>query len=269
MATGRNSTRLSSWLVGLEWSAGKQAIEFYLLPRAAVNKPTQIGNPWEPTALNYLRQASSGFNEAAKPDQAELALRFTHYDQGYDYSLLFFDGYVDDLIILQQENNTFFSDYQRYQAYGIQWAAGLGKSTLRAEFAYKTNFPLATKEHVLSRTKLSQLIVGWDRNFSDNRYINLQFFYDHFSNNSANDNYGLTYSVSDKYWNEDLQLGIRGLWNINTNEVLAEIFADYRYNDQWTAKAGYYCIDGDQNTLLQDYHRNQFFYLQLNYQFGL
>ncbi|MFD2176710.1 hypothetical protein [Veronia pacifica] len=270
LASGSNSTRLSTLVAGGQWTSGQHSVELWLLPMAAVNEQPVFGDPWELTSVNQLRRDSrSGkilLTESKAPRHQELAWRYSHHGKGLDYSLLFFDGYIDDPIILRSGDG-FFTEYERYQAYGAQLALGLGQSTIRAEFAYKPDFPLASANFIFNPSDVNQLIIGWDRNLESDRYINVQAFFDRYSQPDVPDHYGITFALSDQFLNESLTIGVRGLNDFSTHEYAVETYAHYQFDDHLNVKTGRYWINGDEGSIYQDYHRNAFTYFQVSYQF--
>ncbi len=277
LATGRSTRRLASDLVALEWLGNTHSLELVWLPRAAVDKQAAFGSPWEPPSLHMLRQAQRRgelrLDEADDPDGAEIAARFSHYGQGLDWYLLYFNGYRDNPLIEQSGDADLRARYRRYQAYGVQVALTLDESTLRLEAAHKPNFPVRSGDGQTRRTALSQFVIGWDYQLSSAAYLNLQLYYDHFHNLSTNDEYGegqyggLTFSLSDQYLDGQLTIGARGAVDVVSNESLTEIFAEYSPVDDWKLQLGHYFIDGPKDTALGEFRDNWLFNVQFTYFF--
>lgn len=252
IATGRNSTRLTSDLISTAWSQGQHSVAVWVMPEAAVNRHAGLTSPWSRGRALDIHS----------PKQSEALFRYSFFGQGKDVSLLYFSGFSDDPTVNEQGK----LEYVRYDAYGLQWAQGLGSSTLRGEIALKQGIPVQTA-HGYTKTQLQQIILGWDRNLDAGRYFNMQLFYDSYKDFSAFDQFGMTYAMSEKYWQDSLTVGWRGSWEWRRSQVTSELYLHYQHNDQWQWKAGRYWIDGEKGAALNRFHKNALFYLQVTYQF--
>ena len=126
----------------------------------------------------------------------------------------------------------FLMEPVKSQVFNINSAMTLGNSTLRAEAAYSRDVPVYDDAGNLYYTGMQQFIAGWDRNFDYDIYGNVQFFFDHY--NSYTNDYGMTFSLSQKYLNDALSVGVNALYGYR-NEHSVEAFAEYIVRD-----AGFY-----------------------------
>ncbi|EXJ15628.1 hypothetical protein [Imhoffiella purpurea] len=277
LATGRSSTRLASDLVALEWLGVQQSLELVWLPWAAVDQQAVFGSPWEPDAVHALREADRlgalRLEEADDPDDSELALRYSHYGQGLDWYLVYFDGYRDDPLVERLGEGMLRTGYRRYHAYGAQVALGVGDSTLRLELAHKPDYPITGGDGRMTRTALTQLVVGWDYQLDATAYLNLQLYVDRFHDVEADDEYGegqyagLTLGLSDRYLDDQLTLGVRGMADVVSGESMTEIYAEYSPVDDWSFQLGHYFIDGPADSGLGQFADNWLLYAQLTHFF--
>jgi hypothetical protein len=124
-------------------------LEGVLIPKAEVNKLSLPNSPWEPKGLKELRRGvESGeivLSPGEEPDDwfkdSEFAFRVSTVWKGFDLALLYYNGYTDDPAYhrdyLIDGRMRFTPRYQRYQAYGFNFAKGFERATIRGELAVK------------------------------------------------------------------------------------------------------------------------------------
>lgn len=280
IANARTSTRLPVPLIDMELALGHGlTAEAVVIPRAEINKLPGFGDPWEFPGLHRLRkEARRGALTLAvdTPRSPEFAFRLTQYQSGYDFGLAYYSGFVDAPVFAAQFTAAspprVTIRYPYFQAYGANVAIGLPRSTLRGEFAYKPRFPFSRATGSFVKRDYLQTVIGWDRTFFTNLYVNLQGF----SNNILNaarllvqdaHSYGFTFSVSDKFLRDDLTAGLRGLYGINDNGVALELFGEYALGDHWKINAGVLFFEGEKDRGVGVFDRNDFFSLRTAYVF--
>jgi hypothetical protein len=119
---------------------------------------------------------------------------------------------------------------------------------------------------------LRQGIIGIDRTFFTNLYVNLQFFYDFIEDGKESlflrrKTHGFTFEISDKFLDDDLTAGFRGMYFTSNEGSASEIFAEYKIGDHWQIAPGYMSFNGPKNSRLGQFGDNDMAYLRLRYSF--
>ena len=293
ISTARADARLPIVLADAILLLGPVIMEGVLIPKPEVNKFSLPNSPWESRELKKLRKmAESGeivLSPKEDPDKwfkyPEFAFRISTVWKGFDLALLYYDGYTDDPVYYRD----YLSDgrmrvtpcYQRYRAYGFNVAKGFERVTIRGELSVKPGLlysidqadPSYRKDSdgLISRN-LYQGVIGIDRTFFTNFYVNFQFFMDLIEDgkealSSKLKTHGITFEVSDKYFDDDLNMGIRGKLYTSSDGGTVEIFAEYKIGDNWEIAPGYMTFIGSNESRLGQYHQNDMVYLKLRYSF--
>ncbi len=293
IASGRADTRVPILLVNGIFLLGPVTLEGVYIPRAEVNKYPLPDSPWEPVGLKNMRKSVAAgmlvLSPAEEPDKwftdAEFALRAFTVWQGFDLALLYYNGYTDDPVYhrgyLTDGRKLFSPTYPRYRAYGFNFARGLERATIRGELAVKsglkfsidTNDPRYREDRdgLVSRN-VYQGVIGFDRTFFTNFYINFQFFADFVESGlqkiaTERKTHGISFEISNKFLADDLKAGLRGMYIINNNDSILEIFAQYKIGDNWQISPGLLLFNGRPNSRLGQYNKNDMVYLRLRYSF--
>ena len=293
IASARADARLPVLLANGIFMLGPVTVEGVLIPKAEINEFPLPNSPWEPKGLKELRKsAESGkivLSPGEKPDDwfkdSEFALRVSTVTGGFDLALLYYNGYTDDPVyhrdFLTDGRTHFTPRYQHYRAYGFNFAKGFEMATIRGELAVKpgllfsidSNDPsYSTDDDGLVTRDLYQGVIGIDRTFFTNLYVNLQFFYDFIENSREaialkRKTHGLTFEISDKFLDDDLTAGFRGTYFTSNEGSACEIFAENKIDDNWTIVPGCMFFNGPKNSRLGQYGENDMIYLRLRYSF--
>ena len=115
-------------------------------------------------------------------------------------------------------------------------------------------------------------MIGIDRTFFTNFYVNLQFFYDFIENGREaialkRKTHGLTFEISDKFLDDDLMAGFRGMYFTSNEGSACEIFAEYKIGDDWQIAPGCMFFNGPKDSRLGQFDDNNIVYLRLTYSF--
>jgi len=272
---------------------GPVTVEGVLIPKPEVNEFSLPNSPWEPRALKELRRsAESGEIVLAareEPDNwfknSEFAFRVSTVWHGFDLALLYYNGYPDDPVYhsdyLTDGRMRFTPHCHRYKAYGFNFAKGFERATIRGELAVKPGllFSIDTddpsyvedSDGLVSRD-LYQGIIGIDRTFFTNLYVNLQFFIDLIEDGqetlaSKRKTHGITFEISDKFLDDDLTAGFRGMYFTSNDGSASEIFAEYKIGDNWQIAPGYMFFNGPKHSRLGQFSHNDMVYFNLRYNF--
>lgn len=293
IAGARADARVPILLTDAIFSMGPITMEAVLIPKPEVNKFPLSGSPWEPLSLKNLRtNAASGAIVLAsnqEPDEwfkdVEFAFRASTVSKGFDLALLYYNGYPDDPAFhrdyLTDGRIRFTLGYTRYQAYGFNFATSLGSATIRGELALKPGLPFsidtndpfyATDNDGLVNRDLYQCVLGVDRTFYTNLYLNFQIFADFIENGNqtlASDRktHGIAFEVSDNFIDDDLKAGIRGTHFTSNDGSVFEFYAECKIGDNWQIEPGYMSFHGPKDSRLGQFGNNDMIYLRGRYSF--
>lgn len=284
IANARSLTRKSVPLIQSVIQTPLCTLEGVFIPQAVVNKPALSGSPWEPLVLKSLRKLEADgtilLDDENNPTGSEYGLRASTTMNGWDISLLYFAGYTKYPVYAR----TSYGGKIRYEAhhpslnaYGVAFAKGLSKGTMRGELAYKPKTVLQakstyTQHNGLIEADLLQGVIGIDWTFFTDFYVTSQYFMDIFLDDTSNatcSSYtdGFTFLVSDKYWDSALEAGVQGTVYLSGDGLSVEIYGQYDINDHWKLTAGFLLWDGEEQTILGQYRENDMVYLKLKYAF--
>ena len=124
----------------------------------------------------------------------------------------------------------------------------------------------------LATRDLYQGVIGIDRTFFTNLYLNLQFFMDIIEEGKETlsckrKTHGITWEVSDKFLDDDLTAGFRGMYFTSNEGSALEIFAEYKIGDNWEVAPGYMSFNGPKGFRLGQFNNNDMVYFRLRYSF--
>ena len=293
IASARADARLPILLADGIFLLGPVTLEGVLIPKSEVNEFPLPDSPWEPKPLKEMRRsAESGeivLSLREEPDDwfkdSEFAFRVSTVWKGFDLALLYYNGYTDDPVYhrdyLSGGRMRFTPRYQRYQAYGFNFAKGFERATVRGELAVKPGLlfsidlddPAYKKDcDGLVTRDLYQGVIGIDRTFFTNLYVNLQFFTDLIEDGqesiaSKRKTHGVSFEISDKFLDDDLTAGFRGTFFTSDEGLAAEIFAEYKIGDNWQIAPGYMTFNGPKDSRLGQFSHNDMIYFRLRYSF--
>lgn len=279
VSNARSGSRLPVPLLDIETRLGPVTTEAVLVPRPKFNKEAEQGSIWESPYLRDLREAASRdeiyLNKKQKPENHEYAFRLATYQQGYDLALLFYDGYIDDpvylLSISGDDKPAVERRYYRFKAVGVNLAMGFEHSTIRAEIACKHDYPFTSTDGNLIRQDIYQGILGWDRTFFTNLYLNAQVYYNRITGDDEisidRDSYGMTYSISDKFLDDNLEAGIRGMTSLKPKGSSIELFGIYKSGDQWEIAPGIMIFSGKKGSFAGQFADNDMVSCRIRYNF--
>jgi hypothetical protein len=293
IASARADARLPILLADGMFLLGPVTFEGVLIPKAEVNEFLLPNSPWEPKGLKKMRRSAESGEIVLAPKEepdnwfkdAEFAFRISTVWKGFDLALLYYNGYTDDPVYhrnyLTDGRMRFTPRYHRYEAYGFNFAKGFERATIRGELAVKPEllFSIDTddpsyvedSDGLVSRD-LYQGVIGIDRTFFTNLYVNLQFFYDFIENSREaialkRKTHGLTFEISDNFLDDDLSAGFRGMYFTSNDGSASEIFAEYKIGDNWQVTPGYMFFNGPKDSRLGQFNDNDMVYFNLRYNF--
>jgi len=293
IATARADMRLPIYLGDIIFLLGPVTLEGVLIPKPEVNKLSLPGSPWEPKGLRELRKAATSGEivlagekkPSFKLKNMEFAFRFSTFLKGFDLAFIYYNGYMDNPVFyrdyLEDGRMQFTPKYIRYDAYGFNFAKGFGRGTTRGEFSIKPVIPFSIdpndpsykkdNDGLISRN-LYQGIIGIDYTFFTNLYVNFQFFFDVIEDGKEmlaqkRITHGITFDISNKFLEDNLTAGFRGMYFTSSEGLAAEIFSEYKIGDNWQVDMGYMSFSGPEGTRLGQYKENDLFYFNVKYSF--
>ena len=265
-------------------------LDMIVVPLARVNRLNAPGSVWESPGLRELRAGHAEgryvLEDQEKPDQAfdqaEYEFRLAATLSGWDLALIGFYGYLDSPA-LKREYRTGQNGLEElhitpvhpdFCAFGLTFAKGLDRSTLRGEVSVKPDLPVTTADDRVpgfERTTVVEGVLGIDRTFGTNFYVNLQYFYtwtkqaEKFT--SPTWSHGITYDVHDTFLHDDLEAGIRGILGFTGQGRTFETYAQYQLADDWLFEASLLFFEGCESGAYGQYGDNDMVTLRVRYSF--
>jgi hypothetical protein len=296
-ASGRADTRIPVLLCQAVWQLPTLAffqetsLEGVFIPLARVYQLPAPGSDWESPGIRSLREAHAQgllvLNGQDKPDayfrDGEFGLRLAATFSGWDLALIGFYGYVDSPVferstVAVSENQKIFHItpiHPAFKAIGINFAKGLERSTFRGELALKPDLPVMLKDSTAvpgyERHCVYECVLGLDRNFGTNLYTNLQYFF-----TAVNDaqglamdsfDHGITYEINDKFFNDDLKAGIRGIASFSGQGWTCEPYVEYKLGDNLLLAVSALFFQGSENGHYGQFTNNDAFTFRIRYSF--
>ncbi len=294
LASGRSDNRLPVFLgqgifsLPTPKKIQELTLELVAVPLAKVNKLSAAGSAWQPEALQKLYQAErQGILQLTEQETADnwftdgkYAIRLTATAAGWDIALIGYSGVRNRPVFTHRlEKNDkakITPEHPRMTAFGVNFAKGLERSTLRGELAIKPEYPLqkeAEKNALSGYRKENMLegVIGFDHTFGLNCYINLQYFatcipqYEQVVNHHYE--HGMSYEISDLFLQDDLKLGISGIIGFSGQGWTMQPYGEYRLGDNMLLAASIFLFTGDKNGSYGQFDRRDFATLRLRWSF--
>jgi hypothetical protein len=300
MATGRADSRLPV-LLGLgvlplpaHGLLQEASIEAVVVPFPQVNQLNAPGSPWEGRGVKMLRQAAAQgqliLHDQQKPSQslenAEFAMRLAATLSGWDLALIGYYGRMKSPVFARAQATGLDGEtklcitpiHPSFAAVGLNFAKGLERSTIRGELSLKPNLPVMLADLKstpgYTRRRVVEGVLGLDRTFGINLYVNLQYFctalgdagevgglvMDRFE-------HGLTYELHDLFLQDALKAGIRGIASFSGQGYTCELFAEYELTDNCLVAGSLLFLGGPEDGRYGQFDDNDSFTLRIRYSF--
>lgn len=253
IGNARTAARRPSSLVRVEATTDVGVFDLVWLPRGRDRKLPGFGSPWEPADLHALRRDARERGATLRTDDTEThegGVRYVRYGRGLDWGVAYFDGYTDGPTTHRVEGPRERLLPERIRTWNVNAAMGFGQSTVRGELAWTPDYPGAA-----GYGERWQYVVGWDRVFLTNLYVNLQLFREWMSDGDAVD--GGTFAITNPFFDDALTAGLRGQW-ANGGQLALEAFLELQWTDAVQLAMRAMFFDGDTGTPLGDYLDNDF-----------
>ncbi len=282
--TARSTQRLPVGALMAKADLDFAYLDAFIVPWARFSPLAAHGSPWETNFLRTVRdledQGYAVVRNVGDTSLPEWGMRLTSFQHMFDLSFMYYNGYVHSPFYTWPASSNIFcvrSSYERFQAFGLSADMTIEDSAFRAELTYKKDYPFQTDEIQITRRDYYQFMLGWDRTFFTNLQVNLQGLYyyytgDEVSSVNKKHTYGMTMGVEDKFWDDALRCGARGLWFASSNEATLELFSEYSYGDNWKFTVGYMAIAGPEigapsQGNIGQFSKNDFVYADIKYYF--
>ncbi|HEX9391762.1 MAG TPA: DUF1302 family protein [Usitatibacteraceae bacterium] len=225
---------------------------------------------------------------------AEVGLKLNRVSDGFDWSISAFHGF-NLLPEMRLTGNTPTGPivelhYDRVTVLGADFARNYGRFGLRGEMAYVDTTDKAGTDPGVKNPYLSW-VVGVDRTFFENLNVNLQFFQRRIrryqnpeaigdslersiaiqnavlSGQRDRLNNGISFRVSNKWFNNTLEAEIFAVFNLTRNDRFVRPLLSYAFNDQWKGTVGAEFYGGANNTQFGGLKSNRGVFAELRYGF--
>jgi hypothetical protein len=259
--------------------------------------------PWadifDDSSLSIINAVSSDVTSpitpANSPENSQGGIRISSKYRGWDFSLSYLNvfekyptlrisedlrnaietdtvqAYIEGLA-LDELSGLFSSRYHRYHMVGFDFATTWEKYGMRGEMAVFFDRYTYTDELEAIKRPFIQYVIGVDRTFGDNFYVNLQFIqkiifnYDHEIIEDEIQN-SFTLYTYDKFFNEKLIPEVRLYYNINDGDFFLTPKITYKYTDTLEFALGVNILEGDPYTIFGYYTDNDQVFFEVKYYF--
>ena len=166
--------------------------------------------------------------------------------------------------------------YHRFNGYGVDFGLMLNGYGIRGEFLYRDEVPQPSlsKQGMLYNEITSdfQSIVGVDKFYGDNFYINCQFIFkvinDYCSEMiSEEDEHIITVLVENKFYYEQLKTALKFFYGIEESDTVINPFCEYLVTDNLKTTCGAYIFTGSKKSFFGQFDLNDHVYLRIDYSF--
>ena len=267
IGNGRTASRRPSTVVRLEATSDLGVFDFVWLPRGRDRKMPGFGSPWEPADLHALREEARRNDwilETSDPEAHEGGLRYQNYGRGLDWGVAYFNGFTDGPVSLSTEGRRARLAPRRLRTWNVNAALGLGQSTVRGELAWTPDHPSTDALGRLTVVERWQCVLGWDRIFLRNLYLNVQLFREWLSDGPSVG--GGTFAVTNPFFDDAVTAGVRGQW-ANDDQLVAEAFLEFQWTDAVQVVVRAMFFDGDSDSPLGAYRDNDLAELGIRWSF--
>ena len=246
--------------------------------------------PWTPKEICGIGQFMAGNPyridlgvkknaDQLNTDHSEIAFRATTITDFIDFGFVYFSGYNDQggikLSVDDKSTILFESVYHRYNGIGCDFAIMLKGYGIRGEFFYRDEIP----QPVISKLGLQNVltsdfqgIIGVDKSYGDNLYINCQYIYKKINDYNSQmiaeeDESILTFLIENKFYYEQLKTAAKVFYGTEKSDIVFNPFCEYLMTDNFKAELGAYIFDGSKETFFGQYDLNDHVYMRLEYAF--
>lgn len=279
----RSDSRLPVWLLNGMADFGNFNFDVVFLPRGEVSGLPDRDSPWEGAFKGLNQAAAAGdilLESGDEPERwftdSEVALKIQTNWKGVDLALIYYDGFSDMPFLRWSHgdlNPIVTPEYPRFNALGVAFANGFGKSTIRGELAVKHDLAYPGRDSFEPvKRDFYQGVFGYDYTTNSSSYYNVQLFCSMIGNGAGNPDaewyaHGLTFEVHGLFLNDDLKAGVRGTAYTSDEGSSMEFFTEYQVGDALAIDSGIMVFEGVEGSTLGQYDNNDMLYLKVRYYF--
>ncbi|PIE63781.1 MAG: hypothetical protein CSA26_11265 [Desulfobacterales bacterium] len=281
VATARSTNRLSVPAIDFNFSIKGDMLDIILVPWPRFSKLPAAGSPWEPEFLEKLRkmdeEGSLTLRDRNNEETPEWGLNYRLFRHRFDIGVLFYDGYEHFPLFSMSTTSTTKPPvvnmiHERYQTCSVDLAFALDDGTLRAESTLKINYPFQSDNLEIVQNDYMQWLFGWEQTFDINVRIDGQIFYykrltSDIISGVERETWGVTASIENKFLDDALTSGFRGVWYTTEDSFMIEQFNTYDYNDHWKISFGLLYLNGNSDGPVSGLEDNSNIYLEVKYNF--
>lgn len=224
----------------------------------------------------------AGIERSAKPDDAEVAVKYDHIGNFLDWSISYYDGYdrFSRYRLFQNANELprIHADYESLNTWGFDAAAAVGSWTLRTELTHSTQQRAQTGNSI----SIDRAIVGIDHDFLDTANINVQWFANHREHTAKipidvyqdgldrlNSEFGFhdrgfTLRLSNRFLNELLKIELSSILDTQKSSYVIRPRIAYALNDQIKITMGADEFSGIEQSYFGIRDNNDLYFIELN-----
>ncbi len=162
--------------------------------------------------------------------------------------------------------------YNRYHMIGLDFASNIGNYGLRGEAALFLDKHTYTEKFEAIKRDYLLYVLGIDRQFKGNFYVNLQLVQKiilNYNHEILEDEVlsAMTLYTYKKFFNEKLNVELRAIYNLNDGDVFITPRASYKYTDNLEFTIGMNIFEGDDYTIFGYFSDNDQVFFEIKYYF--
>lgn len=205
---------------------------------------------------------------------ADIALSYAyHFEQNPSYKVNFNPLYLAGL---SNSPGTFQTVWPRQHTAGLAFEAARNEWGFRGEFAYVVNKPYVTfdttDDDLIEKKDTIQNVIGIDRTFRTNTYVNLQYTQDFILNHDRDmepRSYesSVTWRLWQKFWHDKLKFEFTGRYFFTDVDWYYKVLANYEPWEDFEVELGFMVFEGEELGLFGQFDDNDQLYLSTKYHF--
>ncbi len=284
----RAERKMGIFFPKIDYYVGNYRLECIMIPTFTPSHiPTDSSHPWIPREVDELyHNPRIRIMDEEKPlprvENAEYAARLSALMSGFDFSLSVYSGYFDIPVMvrtgfLPPDTVIVTPTYKRYKAAGCDFATVLCGWGIRGECAYIHQGYYETEsatdlDGIASSPSIS-FVLGADRSFHDELYLNLQWVerillsYQEQMIEERIEN-RLVGSGYRDFFQDEVRVGVSAMvYRITERDYLLHPFLSYTPADGVSLEGGVYLFGGPETSLFGQFSGNDFISFNLAFFF--
>jgi hypothetical protein len=261
----------------IDYYMGNFKLEIIMIPTFTPSEiPLDSAHPWIPIQIRQLyHDPRIRIAEADKPEgvleNAEYAARISAVMPGFDFSVCVYSGYFDIPVMVRTgfippDTTLLTSSYKQYQAAGFDFATEIGGWGVRGECAYILKGYYETNNVMdadgIERSPSFSFVLGADRSFGDELYLNLQWIeqlLSAYEEGMSVDRIENRFVASGyrTFFYDELELGFSAMvYKVRDSDYLLHPYISYSVADGVSVESGIYLFGGPRESLFGQFDEN-------------